>query len=227
MKNIFENVYLIENIGTANIFCLGTPKEYVLIDTGIFMKTKYLIEDLSRNGFKLENLKTIILTHCHCDHIGGVRDLTENSNAKVAAHNNDISYILQEEIIDGPYHVMMIEEQKAMKHLNKEVKKIDIVLNDNDFIESLKVINVPGHTPGSIALYNYRNESMFFGDVIRESKKDGLSVGKPEKFNLNTEQVKKDAKSLLSYSIKYALLSHGKIYLNNDIEMLRKLTEIA
>jgi hydroxyacylglutathione hydrolase len=227
MRNIYNDLYVIENIGTANIFCVGTTTEFILIDTGIFMKTKYLVEDLNQNGFKLENLKTIILTHCHCDHIGGVRDLVDNSNAKVAAHKEDIPYILQQKIIDGPYHGMMIEEQKAMKQLKKEVENVDVILSDNDFIESFKVIHVPGHTPGSIALYNEDNKSMLFGDVIRENKKDGLSIGKPEKFNLNTEQVKRDAKKLLNYSIKYALLSHGHIYINNEIEMLEKLLKNA
>jgi len=227
MHNIYENVFVIENIGTANIFCIGTTKEFILIDTGIFMKTKYLVEDLNKNGFKLENLKTIILTHCHCDHIGGVRDLVDNSNAKVAAHKEDIPYILQERIIDGPYHGMMIEEQKVMKQLKKNVENVDVILNDNDRIESFNVIHVPGHTPGSIALYNEDKKSMFLGDVIRENKKDGLSIGKPEKFNLNTEQVKRDAKKLLNYSIKYALLSHGHIYINNEIEMLGELVKNA
>ena len=87
------------------------------------MKTKYLINEIITNGFKLSNLKTIILTHCHCDHIGGVKELVDKTNVKVAAHTNDISYILQDKVIDGPYYDMMIQEQKAMKRLNCKVKK--------------------------------------------------------------------------------------------------------
>lgn len=203
MQRIDDDLLVIDNIGTANVFCVGSRKEYILIDSGIFMKTNYLISALEENKYKLENLKTIILTHCHCDHIGGVKKLLDNSNAKVAAHKNDVPYILQEAVIDGPYHKMMIEEQKAMKQLNCAVPRVDIILKNEGIIENYKVINVPGHTPGSIALYQQDKKQMFFGDIIRENKRDGLSVGKPEQFNLNIEQVKEDAKKLLSYDIQY------------------------
>lgn len=227
MRRIDDDLFIIENIGTANVFCAGSPKEFLLIDSGIFLKTKYLISALEENGYRLANLKTIILTHCHCDHIGGVKELLAKSNAKVAAHKNDIPYILQETVIDGPYHKMMIEEQKAMKQLNCVVPRIDIVLENNELIENYRTINVPGHTPGSIALYQKDKKQMFFGDVIRENKKDGLSIGKPKKFNINTEQVKEDAKKLLSYDIQYGLLSHGDVYIGEQIEILRKLIKTA
>ncbi|HEX2993247.1 MAG TPA: MBL fold metallo-hydrolase [Anaerolineales bacterium] len=218
---------VIQDIGTANVFCVGSPREYMLIDAGIFMKTKYLIQELITNKYKLENLKTIILTHCHCDHIGGVKELLANSNASVAAHKNDVPYILQQAVIAGPYRGMMIEEQKTMKHLDCVVPRIDLVLDDESRIENLDVIPVPGHTPGSIALYQRDRKYMFFGDVIRESRKDGLSIGKPEKFNVDTEQVKVDAKKLLSYEIEYGLLSHGKVYAGKEIEVLRGLITTA
>ena len=223
MKRICADLFVIENIGTANVFCIGDQQGYILVDTGIFMKTKYLIDDLVKNGFNLRQLKLIILTHCHCDHIGGVKELLEKSDANVAAHKKDIPYILQKSIIDGPYKGMMIEEQKAMKQLNCVVPRVDIELEDNSKIDVFTIINVPGHTPGSIALYQSERRWMFFGDVIRESKKDGLNIGKPEKFNLDTKQVKKDAKKLLSYDIEYALLSHGKVYIGKDVDLLRTL----
>jgi glyoxylase-like metal-dependent hydrolase (beta-lactamase superfamily II) len=227
MIKIDENLFIIEDIGSANVFCVGSPKEYILIDSGIFMKTKYLIEALSRSHYKLENLKLIILTHCHCDHIGGVKELLANSDAKVAAHKKDIPYILQESIIDGPYKEMMVEEQRAMKQLNCVVPRIDIALGNDDNIELFEIINVPGHTPGSIALYQKEKRWMFFGDVIRENKKDGLNIGKPEEFNLNTEQVKKDAQKLLSYDINYGLLSHGRAYMGEGVNILKKLANYA
>jgi glyoxylase-like metal-dependent hydrolase (beta-lactamase superfamily II) len=224
MREITEGLFVIEGIGSANVFCIGNPQEFVLIDTGIFMKTKYLIDELNKSDFHLQQLKLILITHCHCDHIGGVKEILDQSTAKVAAHKNDIPYILQKSIIDGPYKEMMIEEQKVMKKLNCVVPKVDIELEDNDIIESFSVINVPGHTPGSIALYQSEKRWMFFGDVIRESKKDGVNIGKPEKFNLDTEQVKKDARRLLSYDIEYALLSHRKAYIGNDVNILRNLS---
>ena len=223
MIKIDENLYVILNIGSANIFCIGTPETYILIDTGIFMQTKKLITELNSNHFTTSNLKTILITHCHCDHIGGVKELLDHSNARVAAHQADIPFILRESVIDGPYREMMIEEQKAMQQLNCAVPRIDIELKDGDTIENLEVISVPGHTPGSVAFFQKEKGWMFFGDVIRENRKEELSIGKPERFNIDMSQVIKDARKLLSYPIKIGLLSHGKIYSGKEIEILRNL----
>jgi glyoxylase-like metal-dependent hydrolase (beta-lactamase superfamily II) len=213
VKEITKDLFIIEDdVLKANIYVLLAKNGYYLIDTGIFMKTRYLIEILTKNNFPLSDLKMIILTHCHCDHIGGAAELVKYSGAKLAAHKNDVPFILQQNVIEGAYHSMMLEEQKYMRQFNCVVKQIDYVLEDDDVIDiigGLQVINVPGHTPGSIALYQADKKIMFFSDVIRNNQDKGLTIGIPEKFNVNTNQVHIDAKKLMSYSIEYALFGHG------------------
>ncbi len=226
IRKLFDDLFIITGIGSANIFLLLNKKIFSLIDTGIFMKTKQLIDDIQSIELQTADLQTIYLTHCHCDHIGGVRELLSLSNAKVAAHLSDIPYIIQKDIIKGPYHNMMIEEQKTMKRLHCNINNIDIELKDNDTINEiggLKVISVPGHTPGSIAFYQKNKQIMFFGDVIRNNINKGLTIGIPEKFNSDTEQTIKDAKKLLNYPIQYALFSHGEPIYPNANSILSKL----
>jgi glyoxylase-like metal-dependent hydrolase (beta-lactamase superfamily II) len=227
ITRVSDRILLIDGIGSANVFLLPGNKGYSLIDTGIFMKTKTLISAIESCGLAIADLEIIYLTHCHCDHIGGVRELLRHSRAKVAAHRDDIPFILQEEVIAGPYHNMMIEEQQAMRKLDCNVQKVDIVLEDKGFIDAiggLEVISVPGHTPGSVAFYQRDQEIMFFGDVIRNTDTRGLTVGIPEKFNYDTEQTRRDARRLLEYPIACALFSHGKPILKNAEKMLSELS---
>lgn len=91
-----------------------------------------------------------------------------------------------------------------------------------DIIETLgglEVINVPGHTQGSIALYQSKNEIMFFGDVIRNKRSKGLVIGVPDKFNYDTIHTIKDAQHLMNYPIKYALFGHG-VPITENVERL-------
>jgi len=224
MKEITDDLFIIEDKRLkANIFVLLAKDGYYLIDTGIFMKTKYLIQTLEENKLSLSDLKMIILTHCHCDHIGGAAELVRCSGAKLAAHKNDVPFILQQSIIDGAYRNMMIEEQKCMRRFNCVVQKIDITLDNGDIIDiigGLQVINVPGHTPGSIALYQADKKIMFFSDVIRNKQDKGFVIGIPEKFNVDTNQVHADAKKLLSYPIECALFGHGDPVIKNANRVL-------
>lgn len=224
MKEITDDLFIIEDeMLKSNVFVLLANNGYYLIDTGIFMKTKYLIQILQENKLPLSNLKMIILTHCHCDHIGGAAELVRCSGAKLAAHKNDVQFILQQSVIEGAYHNMMLEEQKCMRHFNCVVKQIDCVLEDSDVIDiigGLQVINVPGHTPGSIALYQADKKIMFFSDVMRNKQDKGLVIGIPENFNINTKQVHIDAEKLLSYPIEYALFGHGSAITKNANRVL-------
>jgi len=178
MKEITKDLFIIEDeVLKANIFVLLSDSGYYLIDTGIFMKTKYLIQILEQNKFPLSDLKKIILTHCHCDHIGGAAELVRCSGAKLVAHKNDVPYILHQSIIEGTYHKMMLEEQKYMRQLNCVVQKIDHILENDDTIDvigGLQVINVPGHTPGSIALYQAEKKLCFLVMLLGRTKKKVL-----------------------------------------------------
>lgn len=224
MRKVLDDIYILEGIGSANVFLLGNKSSFHLIDTGIFKMTHLLFHQIAEAGFDLKYLKTIVLTHCHCDHIGGVTELVKYSGAKTAAHTGDIPFILQQKVIDGPYHGMMLEEQKYMKQLGCNIMRIDITLSGGDTIDvlnGLKVIHVPGHTPGSIALYEESRKIMFFGDVIRNNKGKGLTVGIPEKFNCDTKQAIADAALLLGYPIDYALFSHGEPILEHTSDALK------
>lgn len=223
MKQVSNNVYLIESSKGANVYLLDNGNSYDLIDSGIFKGSNEIIMQLEENGFSLAKLRQIILTHCHCDHIGGAAELVRLSGATTAAHTDDIPFILQNDIISGPYRSMMVQEQMYMKQFDCVITSIDTALSDGDIIDTLGglyVIHVPGHTPGSIALYQAEQKVMFFGDVIRNKHSKGLVIGVPEKFNVDTSQVIADAKNLLNYEINYALFGHGAPILENTKYLL-------
>jgi len=119
----------------------------------------------------------IILTHGHFDHIGAVSTLAKeyrrrygdeaSSRVTIAIHAADAEYL-------GP---------DAYSAHNRSIKAVfgnslnietllepqpgpDMLLQEGDTIGPFTVLHLPGHTPGSIALWDEKAEVMFTGDVL-------------------------------------------------------------
>ena len=102
-----------------------------------------------------DRITTIVLTHCHYDHIAHVDKIAHMCKAKIAIHNNDVQGLIEDLL-------------SLAHHFGARSPRIvpDTVLNDGDTIGELLVLHTPGHTPGSISLYSERDEALISGDTV-------------------------------------------------------------
>ncbi len=131
-----------------------------IIDTGTGFHSKWVIETISK-FIDPKKIKQIILTHEHYDHVGGSLDILKSSDskAKIFSHKN-----LVEKLENG-------KSNFASKLGGTMPKlKIDKALVGNENLkigdELFDVIYTPGHSKGSICLYDSKNKSLFSGDTI-------------------------------------------------------------
>ena len=132
---------------SSNVYLIKA-KKITLIDVG--MEPENLLKKL-KEEINLEDLNLIILTHSHPDHTLALPFLLKETRAKVAIHKDELTS--KTKLIMG----FPIPEIKPDLILNGGEK-----LNLGDF--SLKVIHTPGHTSGSICLY--QDGILFSGDTI-------------------------------------------------------------
>ena len=143
----------------SNVF-LVTGENITVIDAGTGLFGDYMIKEIKRILGK-NDLKQIILTHEHFDHVGGIKNIINsfNENINILAH---------------PYAAEKIESGKSMfaKMLGAKMPniKIDIKLDGKDIVKigdnDFEVIHTPGHTPGSICLYDRFGKNLFSGDTV-------------------------------------------------------------
>lgn len=119
---------------------------------------KYIQEILGQEKI---NLKRIILTHAHADHMGAVKELLDK--------NKDVNVYVHE--LDKDINNERINEQdKVYMRLEKIPEDRVITLNDKEIIEEnniyLEVIHTPGHTKGAIVLLDKTNNILYSGDTI-------------------------------------------------------------
>jgi glyoxylase-like metal-dependent hydrolase (beta-lactamase superfamily II) len=204
---IVSGVHMIEGI-TAHCY-LVVDTNLTLIDTGLPHKTKkimqYITEELHRTP---SDVKTIILTHGDVDHIGNAEELRRLTGAKLVAHPDDA------EIIAG--RTKRVMPQGGMSFLFKLLRplmktkpfEMDLLVHDGDDIAGLKVIHMPGHTPGSIALYDSKRKVLFAGDTLRF--RNGIVNGPSEKMTMDRTKAFQSIEKLASFDFDVMLSGHSE-----------------
>jgi hydroxyacylglutathione hydrolase len=114
--------------------------EGVVVDPGANID-----EILSEARNNQVNIKYIINTHGHVDHIAGNAELKEKTGAKIIIHEGDADMM-----VSHPFIIMRMFRAKPSP-------PADMRVNDGDTIKlgtmKLEVIHTPGHSPGSMSLY--------------------------------------------------------------------------
>jgi hydroxyacylglutathione hydrolase len=100
-------------------------------------------------------IETIVLTHCHFDHIARIKEIAHMCKAKVAIHKSDARGMLD-------------EAQNLAMHFGARSPGVipDIQLKEGDVIGDFTVIHTPGHTPGSICLFCEKEGILISGDTV-------------------------------------------------------------
>jgi len=135
-------------------------KKMVVVDTGLPGNSRKIINYI-RVALKRSpnDVTTIILTHYHADHSGNVYELKNLTGAIVAVHADDADYVSGKSEMPAGC--------TPIQHVTP-----DTLLQDGDKIAGLTCIHCPGHTAGSIALYDPNRKILYSGDTL------GFSEGK-------------------------------------------------
>lgn len=136
-----------------------------LIDTGV-SSTSFLLEHcLKEMGRSPHEISLVLLTHAHPDHIGGCLAIKKASSALFYAHPADKPWI---ENVERQYQERPIpnffELVGGPVVVSRELREGDTVSWDKG--RTIRVLETPGHSPGSISFYCEKEEALFTGDAV-------------------------------------------------------------
>ena len=221
---IIEGIHRVDeasaNMAHANVYLVINGEELTVIDTGTSGNAKKALEYVQKLGRQPTDVKTIILTHFHMDHIGSAKELKDLTHAKVAAHAEDADYVSGKEPLPKPKNILFRVFSSFVKPVPVHV---DIILKEGDRIANLAVIHTPGHTPGSIMLLDEERKVLFAGDTLRY---DGKKVsGAPGQFNVDSKQVNESIAKASTLSFDIMLPGHGETLRPNASDEIKKFNE--
>lgn len=157
VKMILKRIKVYSNLAEpTNCYIVAdeTTREAMVIDPG--GEAEKIIEMMKILNV---NLKYIVLTHCHGDHIGAVTDVQKNLGGKILIHVIEAEGLNNKDISLTGYIGM------------PEIKlEPDSRVNDEDLIHigniEFRIIHTPGHTKGGICLYSKEYKMIFTGDTL-------------------------------------------------------------
>lgn len=138
------------------IICDEQTKVGAVIDPGDY--NGVLLKEIQNAG--IEELKYILCTHAHFDHIAGVGRLKEKfPEAKIAVGLEDSAALNDERLslaayFGAPFYPCVADE---------ELKNGDVVTVGN---LNFNIISAPGHTPGGVIYYEKEQGILFTGDTL-------------------------------------------------------------
>jgi metallo-beta-lactamase class B len=144
-------------VGTYDLACylITTAEGHILINSGLAASVPMIREHIETLGFKLTDIKLMLATHAHYDHVAGFAELKKLTGAKIVMNENDAPVLA-----DGGQSDYVF----GHKGPTFAAVKADVLLRKNDTIKNggMKrvALHTPGHTKGATSfLFDVRDDS--------------------------------------------------------------------
>lgn len=171
-----SNIYIIKNLN-------------IVIDAGLY-EERNIIEKEIKKVINPDKIETVILTHLHYDHIGCFELF---KNAKFYA---------------SPLGIKSLKEDKENTILNPQIANIfNVKLEDISQLKlpkNFEIILTPGHSIGSLCIYEKENKILFSGDTIFNNG----GIGRYDLPTSNYEELTNSLTKLSKYNIEILCSGH-------------------
>lgn len=181
----------------SNCWLVISGDEFVIIDPSSALEV--MLARIKQRGLHIENLKYVLLTHGHFDHITGADEIRDVSSAPLAVHELDADCLYD-------------PDKNQYKYFFREdlvLKPAEILLRDGDEIkfgtEKLSVLHTPGHTKGSVCYIS--DTAVYSGDTLFD-----LGVGRTDLYGGSPSELNESLKKLMKLNPRLELYpGHGSL----------------
>jgi len=222
-QQVAEGVYFIQGqdefIPDSHMYVIGKPdsEDLSLIDAGLMGKGDYKLGSIDSLGIDFTSIKRVVMTHTHLDHIGCLAEILERIPwAELWVHELEARPL--ESGDDRIVYGMEMFKSMCMTQYNLKPGsfsfQVDRRLNGGEELElggiRWEVMHIPGHSPGSIALYDRQRKILIPGDVVYAD----YAIGRFDLHGASGAEHKKSLFRLGEIEVDILLPGHNRIDTN-------------
>jgi glyoxylase-like metal-dependent hydrolase (beta-lactamase superfamily II) len=224
---IAPDVHQVRMLG-ADVFLIA-EEGLTLIDAGMVGSRRVLQRYVRGIGRRLDELRLIVCTHGHPDHIGGLSEIVgDRTDVRILIHPDDLAGLrlpLRAAISRTPDG--SARRGRLIQYLTRAPANATPV-TDGEIVPvlgGLRVVHTPGHTPGSICLYAAGLRLLFTGDVLQVIR--GRLTYASALFSHDYAGAKSSVERLASLDVATIALSHYPPWTDEPSATLRALARRA
>jgi glyoxylase-like metal-dependent hydrolase (beta-lactamase superfamily II) len=180
MITLAEGVTRIPTSKRDSAFLIAGDDGFTLIDVGWAKAPKVLLKTVAGLGRKPSDIRRIVLTHAHPDHVKGAAELRRHTGADILIHQADAAWLEAGRVPAAGRSGAAGRLIDRLPALHWPAVPPDILLTDDQYIDGaggLRVIHTPGHTPGHIVVFHEPTRVILVGDAIFNRQPPELSLG--------------------------------------------------
>ena len=212
LKKIVEGAYLVP-LGSANAVLLDGGSELALADAGFPDKASLVFDAIRQLGRTPRDLRHLIFTHGHPDHIGSAAAIVQETGATTYMHALDAPFAET----GGPFRPMNpapgLLPRTAYRFVWRPQKRMEPVRIDRYIADGetlpiaggLHVVHIPGHCAGQVAFLWQGGRLLIAGDVGMNI----LGLGDPVGFE-DIEEGRRSQRKVATLRFNAAVFGHGR-----------------
>jgi glyoxylase-like metal-dependent hydrolase (beta-lactamase superfamily II) len=230
-RQLDEGVYSIGESkgGHSHAYLFDRGGTLTLVDSLFSADARPILDCIQAIGRSPQDLEHIALTHAHRSHLGGLATLKRLSGATVYAHEWEADIIAGDRRAQavslwprGSLSIYPMRLGLALGRPKHDPCPVDRDLKEGDSVGPLRVLHIPGHTPGSLAFYLDDAAMLLVGDAVATWPR--LGAGWPA-FNLNEPQYRESLARLAQVEAAVVGVGHGEPLTEDTAARIHTLAE--
>ncbi|HEX8230609.1 MAG TPA: MBL fold metallo-hydrolase [Chloroflexia bacterium] len=227
MKEIVPGIYTFSGLIVGRVYAIEDPDGLTLVDASIKVAAARIVAQLRKAGREPGDVKRILVTHAHPDHVGGLPELQRLTGAEVICSE------LERPVTEGKVAIGMISPYKEILE-KRRIKPPDTVLPGtpvdrtvsegdvlDEVLDGLHVLITPGHALGHVTYWQPERRIAFCGDVIMNLT--GLTLPFAP-FTPDMDENRRSVRRVASLEPEVLLFGHGKALLENTARRVQEFS---